>query len=210
MFSVHFEVSFPAQWVSRARRDLSRPADAQPVNLLIDSNTVSHACCAFATLLVSPSHHTHTPSPLSCGCVLAMIHLTRQHFIRAFRENRGFCHLPESFTLPGAGSTPLASPSRLPSTTFPSAWRTRGRREWGERGEGEKEYRSIWKFKKPGWDLQNMQGGDYACAWRIWLASDPEVFQEHFKEVQKEVSMKFFLSEALFVSKSTVWYGSAL
>lgn len=60
-------------------------------------------------------------SPFSCCCVLAMIHLTRQHFIRAFRENRGFCHFPESFTLPGAGSTPLASPSRLPSTTLPSA-----------------------------------------------------------------------------------------
>lgn len=67
---------------------------------------------------------TGSSSPLSCGCVLAMIHLTRQHLISAFREKRGFCHFPESFTRPGAGSTPLGSPSR-PSTTLPSAWRER-------------------------------------------------------------------------------------
>lgn len=65
-------------------------------------------------------------SPLSCGCVLAMIHFTRQHFIRAFLENRGFCHFPEFFTLPGAGSTPLASPSMPPSTILPSTcWEER-------------------------------------------------------------------------------------
>lgn len=71
-------------------------------------------------------------SPLSCGCVLAMIHFTRQHFISAFLENRGFCHFPDCFARLGAGSTPLASPSRLPSTTLPSAWReerTEGKRE---------------------------------------------------------------------------------
>lgn len=187
MFCVHFEVSFPAQWVSRVHRDLRRPGDVQSVNSTINSNTVSRACCACTTLLVSPSHHTRTPSPLSCGCVLAMIHLTRQHFIRAFRENRGFCHFPDSFTLPGAGSTPLASPSRLPSNTFPSAWRKERMREWGERKEGEKEFRLIWKINKPGWDLQTMQ--DYAHACRIWLASDLEVFQEHIKEVQKEFSI---------------------
>lgn len=61
-------------------------------------------------------------SPLSCGCVLAMIHRTKQHFIRAFREKRGFCHFTESFALPGGGSTPFASPSS-PSTTLPSTWR---------------------------------------------------------------------------------------
>lgn len=82
-------------------------------------------------LLTNYTHATSNPppSPLSCGCVLAMIHLTRQHFIRAFRENRGFCHFPESFTRPGAGSTPLASPSRLPSTTLPS---TLGRGGWAK------------------------------------------------------------------------------
>lgn len=140
-------VTWPcAPWVSHAHRDLRRPAKVQLVNSAINSNTVSHTCCAFTTLSVSPAHHTHSrsvpppPSLLSCGCVLAMIHLTRQHFIRAFRENRGFCHFPESFTLPGAGSTPLASPSRLPSTTLPSAWREgkEGERERvREGGEGE-------------------------------------------------------------------------
>lgn len=169
MFSVHSEVSFPAQCIGRAHRDLKWPGDVQRVNSLINSNTVSHACCAFTTLLVSPSRHTL--SPLSCGCVLAMIHLTRQHFIRAFRENRGFCHFPESFTLPGAGSTPLASPSRLPSTTFPSAWRKESTRERGERKEGEKEFRLMKKFYNPGWDLQNTQEGeDYACAWENMIS----------------------------------------
>lgn len=73
-------------------------------------------------------------SPLSCGCVLAMIHRTKQHFIRAFREKRGFCHFTESFTLPGGGSTPLASPGR-PSATLPSTWAGARGTQWMDERE---------------------------------------------------------------------------
>lgn len=138
-------------------------------------------------------------SPLSCGCVLAMIHLTRQHFIRAFRENRGFCHFPESFTLPGAGSTPLASPSRLPSTTLPSAWREeRGEEERQREGDRAQVDMQIKQTR-----LRSLnEAGAYVSTWKILLASDLEAFHEHFKEVQKEFSsadpscfMSFLLSE---------------
>lgn len=61
-------------------------------------------------------------SPCSLGPVLAMIHLTRQHLMRAFRVKRGLCHLPLSFCRPVPGSSPLASPSRLPSPNLPSSW----------------------------------------------------------------------------------------
>lgn len=80
------------------------------------------SCCSRTSCASWSSCTSCISSPFSCGCVLAMIHLTRQHLIKAFREKRGFCHFPESFARPGAGSTPLGSPSR-PSTTLPSAWR---------------------------------------------------------------------------------------
>lgn len=49
------EVNCPAQCVSRPHRDLRRPAEVHPINSAINSNTVSHTCCAFTTS--SPSHH---------------------------------------------------------------------------------------------------------------------------------------------------------
>lgn len=145
----------PAEWVSPAHRDHGRPGEGRRVDSQINSNTVSHTCCACATPSASPSpslQHIHTPdlSPLSCGCVLAMIHLTRQHFIRAFRENRGFCHFPESLALPGAGSTPLASPSRLPSTTLPPSWRER---EMGDREISGRYCKLIWTLNNLGCNL---------------------------------------------------------
>lgn len=91
----------------------------------INASAAVHGFSQRNTFVLSPV----CLSPLSCGCLLAMIHLTKQHFIRAFREKRGFCHFTESLTLPGGGSTPLASPSK-PSTTLPSTW-TEGRgRGW--------------------------------------------------------------------------------
>ena len=116
-------------------------------------------------------------SPFSCGCVLEMIHLTRQHFIRAFRENRGFCHFPESFTLPGAGSTPLASPSRLPSTTLPSTWRKEEDRE--ARSQGGREESS---------GQYGNETNEVEIHKTIWLVPDLGVFQEHFREVYRELS----------------------
>lgn len=111
---------------------------------LISSNSL----CFHPTCHTQPEILMSLLSPLSCGCMLAMIHFTRQHFIRAFRENRGFCHFPESFTLPGAGSTPLASPSRLPSTTLPSAWREgKGGDEGGRAGSG-REFSTFIKIKQ--------------------------------------------------------------
>lgn len=112
------EVTCPKQWASRA----SQAGRAS-------SGLVSHQ--SFYTwdsggrqhLSPPPDLLAPLPSPLSCACLLVIIHFTRQHFIRAFLENLGLCHFPESFNLPGAGSTPLASPSRLPSTILPSAWR---------------------------------------------------------------------------------------
>lgn len=103
---------------------------ADQLNEQCVTHTLSHLVRPFADSTTCPVNGFSGPhSPLSCGCVLAMIHLTRQHFIRVFREKRGFCHFPESFPLLGAGSTPLASPSRLPSATLPSA--CRGRRRTG-------------------------------------------------------------------------------
>lgn len=60
--------------------------------------------------------------PGPCCFVLAIIHLTRQHFIRDLRESRGFCHLEPSVCPPGFGSFPLASGSMPPSTAF-SSWK---------------------------------------------------------------------------------------
>lgn len=60
--------------------------------------------------------------PGPCCLVLAMIHLTRQHFIRDLRVSRGFCHLDPSVCPPGFGSLPLASGSALPSAVFSSCW----------------------------------------------------------------------------------------
>ena len=115
---------------------------------------------------VPTSHHSPSRSPLSCpGCVLAMIHLTRQHFIRAFREKRGFCHFPESFPRPGAGYTPLASPRRLPSTTLPSDCSTRGRGEGGGGGESV----SLWS--------ENVSGTSSRGSKRVQFStSSAEVF----------------------------------
>lgn len=104
--------------------------------------------CFHPTCHTQPEMLMSLLSPLSCGCVLAMIHFTRQHFIRALRENRGFCHFPESFTLPGAGSTPLASPSRLPSTTLPSAWREGKGGDEGGRGGSGREFSTKLKLNK--------------------------------------------------------------
>lgn len=69
---------------------------------------------------VSLSLHALLPGP--CCVVLAMIHLTRQHFIRDLRVSRGFCHLEPSVCPLGFGSFPLASGRRPPSTTFSSGW----------------------------------------------------------------------------------------
>lgn len=133
-----------AQWVTALLWNPGRLVEIQQINNLINWITVGHSCCAIISPETSSSTYTNrTPSlslslsPLSWGCVLAMIHLTRQHFIRALRENRGFCHFPESFPRPGAGSTPLASPSRLPSTTLPSACREYG----GRMRDAEETYR---------------------------------------------------------------------
>lgn len=75
-------------------------------------------CSLYLSLCFLP----YVSSPCSLGPVLAMIHLTRQHLIRAFRVKRGLCHLPLSLSRPLPGSTPLASPIILPSITLPSSW----------------------------------------------------------------------------------------
>lgn len=83
--------------------------------------THNHADIHYAVLLlrgVGLPVHLYVPVPGPCCVVLAMIHLTRQHFIRDLRVSRGFCHLEPSVCPPGFGSFPLASGSRPPSTAF--------------------------------------------------------------------------------------------
>ena len=101
------------------------------------SHTVSRCCALLRVPLPSAITHNHAdiyytvllgckptcgslygalPGP--CWVVLAMIHLTRQHFIRDLRVIRGFCHLEPSVCTPGFGSFPLASGIRPPSTVL--------------------------------------------------------------------------------------------
>lgn len=56
-----------------------------------------------------------TALPEPCGAALDRIHLTKQHRIRAWRVNRGRCHLMPSFLLSGVRP---GSPRRLPSAAF--------------------------------------------------------------------------------------------
>lgn len=85
------------------------------------------------------------------GVALAMIHLTRQHFMRDLREMRGFCHFPSlSFCPLGSPSRPLASGSRPPSTPFcPSAWRTKTMRKYIKRAQIFKAFEEGWCSKTP-------------------------------------------------------------
>ena len=69
---------------------------------------------------VCKSSRVHLPGP--CCVVLAMIHFTRQHFIKDLRESRGLCHLEPSVCSPEFGSFPLASGTMPPSTAFSSSW----------------------------------------------------------------------------------------
>lgn len=104
-------------------------------------HTVYHYCALLCVPLPSTVTHNHADiyytALLGCKCtggslyvalpgpcwvVLAMIHLTRQHFIRDLRVILGFCHLEPSVCPPGFGSFPLASGIRPPSTALSFAW----------------------------------------------------------------------------------------
>lgn len=89
----------------------------------------------FHLLYMDHGKHTEIKTFAGCfwiilepwGAALAMIHLTRQHFIRDLREMHGFCHFPPCSLCPlGSASRPLASGNRPPSTPFcPSACSTK-------------------------------------------------------------------------------------
>lgn len=105
-----------------------RPALLPPYPLFFHfhcCHTQSCRCLIFwfvaqSVSLLMVSLYVSLPGP--CCVVLAMIHLTRQHFIRDLRDSRGLCHLEPSVCPPGFGSFPLASGSRPPSTAFSFAW----------------------------------------------------------------------------------------
>ncbi len=127
--------------------------------------------------------------PGPCCVVLAMIHLTRQHFIRDLRESRGFCHLEPSVCPPGFGSFPLASGIRPPSTAFSSAWRQQ-KRHYPLRAKRE----TIWDTNQP-------TGGWYP----ISISCDVDYHKSVHLTTPADICCNFFLLIADIFAKITKW-----